>query len=116
MVKIENPELGDYVLLSSTYGYSRGDPHCVGFVSRICNDIKMGMSYTCEGVNRYYRHCYEITPEEGQVILDISELETARWNGEDAYPIFLEQQRKNSNNPHLCQEMLLKAHREFEEK
>ena len=92
MVKIKRPKLGDYVLLSSTSKYSREDPHHVGFVSSICED-KMGMSYTCEGSNRHYRHCYKITPEEGQEIIDIAELVSASYNGKDAFPIFLEQQR-----------------------
>ena len=70
MQKIKNVKIGDYVLVARWGDKDPHDPWYVGFINEWGED-KRGRFYRVEGSNRYWRHCWRISQEEGAEHLEL---------------------------------------------
>lgn len=66
MRKIKRAKLGEYVLLSRWSDKEIHDPWYVGYVTEIIESEELGLSYRCRGSERFFKHCWRITKEEGE--------------------------------------------------
>jgi len=66
LTKIKRPKIGEYVLATH---YSDKDPHDPWFVSTVTHILEDKDSIVCRvdgGGNRYYKHFWRITKQEGE--------------------------------------------------
>lgn len=65
MKKIKRPKIGEYVLATQFSDKDPNDPWCVSTVTHILEDEDSIACRVLSGGNRYYRHFWRITKQEG---------------------------------------------------
>lgn len=69
MTKVKRVKIDDYVLITKYSDKDFTDPWNIGLISEFGED-KKGLFYRVGESNRYYRHCWKVTKEEAEEILN----------------------------------------------
>jgi len=73
MRKVKNPKIGEYVLVTHWCDKDMNDPWNVGYLNAILVEDRgdgPAKYYRVEGSQRWFRHCWRISEEEGRERLE----------------------------------------------
>jgi len=68
MRKIKRPKINEYVFVTKWKNSTFYDPGYVGFIDALL-ETETEILYQVKGSNKWWKHCYRITKEEGEKIL-----------------------------------------------